>query len=240
MADTDILLRGTPTSATNELATISVASDAGTVIGDYILVVAAVDFKTSLTIANLTGVVNLAGAAGWTTLVTVDDGGTELFRMWLGKVTTNGAKSPVVSPSSSGSGNHMIVQVLNPQGGTITVDGTATTNIDDSSPFTHGSITVSGTKDLLLCGHAQVQFSGTDTNYGAAPSGMTELLELDHNEFSGVQVCYQNLTASGATGTRDQTSAPTSVSSGGGAGGMVALRNDATVASVPSKMLIAY
>lgn len=230
MADADILIRGV-TTGMNTTATVAVNSHADTVAGDYLAVFSSLDYTDTHTIASPP-----SGVDAWTVCASADDGTTEHFRAWLAKVTTDGAKTVTVQQPGS-SGLYVIVATLDPQGGTVTLDGTATTNVDKTSPFAHGSVTVAGTKSMLVCGHGQVQFSGT-TAYGTPPSGMTELADLYYNQYSGIQVCYQMLTAAGASGGKSQTSAPTTVT--GGAGGMFALRNDVTATGPePGRFLIA-
>lgn len=222
MADTPIAFRGAATTATQTGATTSITCTSAAVAGDYLLVFASTNYQSSMAINTPP-----AGLSAWTSAVAASNGSTTRFAAWIAQLTTSGAKTVSVTNATGSSNLDLIAQVLDPSGGTITIDGVAPMNSDSSSPFTHASISPAGTADLLFCGNGQVQFSGT-TSYGAAPAGMTQLATVYANANCGLQVCYQQLTAAGATGTRNQTSTPTTVSSS--SGGMFALRNDAVVA----------
>lgn len=238
MTDTALDVRGTPAvNSSDTSATVPATSDPDTVSGDYIAVFASVDYKSAgITIANTTGVTDLSGAAGWTSTAAASDGaGGDLFtaRSWVGRVSTDGAKTVTVSQGTSGSGLHLAVVTLIGLGGTLTLDG-STTIADRSSPYTHGSISPAGTRSRLFAFHGCVRFSSNPVNYNPAPSGgIPELAERLHNTFSGLQVCSASLTAAGATGTINQadTTNPT-VTNTYAAGGMFALRLD--VVSTPS------
>jgi hypothetical protein len=238
--DGDIALRGAVRTF-GSVANGSQTSDAGTAIDDYILVVADLDYKTGITIANATGVVDLAGAAGWTQIAAAN-GTNMLTRAWIGKATTAGAKTVALTqaPTPADSALHYHIYTLDPSGGTIAIDGTPTTQTADlTSPYTHSAITVAGTKDMLVCIHGQVQFSATSA-YSAQPDGMIDT-ESYANPDVGFQSCYEMLSAAGSTGTRNQVG--TAATGGGASGLMFALRNTIAVPDSgipPGRMMIGY
>lgn len=225
MADVNIAIRGTPVTAKGLTATVSAASNAATAVGDYILVVASVDFKSSaadLTIAAATGV------SAWTQVASSADGTTEITRAWLGKVTTAGARTAVVSQNAATSGLHVHLYTLDANGGTITADGNSAIQ-DRATPYAHTSFTMAGSKNLLIVAQGGVQFSGTLT-FGAAPSGMTVGAANYQNAESGLQSCYQIYTSTGVNTGKSQTSNIATLD--GGAGIMVALRSQSTTTTV--------
>lgn len=241
MADLDILVRdkssGGAFTASPQVTTTAAS------VNDYILIVASDDFiaPTDLTIGAAP-----AGVGSWTQLLGATNTNMDV-KAWIAPVTSAGTKTITVNQNGNTSGLHIQWFILNPQGGTIALDGTATTHADNTSPYTQGAVSPVGSKSMLFCATGVVQFGGVTLAFGAAPSGMTAQANY-LNANSGLQVCWQSLTSAGTTGTRDQTSnVPTgSATTGGGsvAGGMFALRNQ--IADVPSsgpeagRFLIAY
>lgn len=218
MPDVDLLVRGVASSA-NTSTNLTVTSEPSTAVGDYLLVVALVDWRgaNQLTINATTGV------AAWGEPVASASSGTIYqIKAWLARVTTAGARSVTCSQGAGGaSGFHVHVYTLNPSGGTVTLDSTPATGTVSASPATHPALSPAGSKDLLIATAGAVQYSSAFV-FGAAPSGMTQGAAASTGGFSGAQSCYQRLTSSGSTGTRAQTWTPSSVA--GGARLMFALR----------------
>lgn len=249
MADQAITLRGV-TSGLNSANDLSVNSHGSTANNDYLVAVSLSVYRQTNPGVDIQAVTGVTWGSPIATSVH-DVGGQyrAVARAWLGRVTTSGVKSVTIDSAvvpGDESEQMLHVYTLNPgAGGTITVDGTPTTQQDLTSPYTHSSITVAGSLDMLICAQSIVTFAGT-LNYGVAPTLMTEGAETLPNGAVGGQSCYQMLSASGATSTRAQTSNIADVSSGtggGSAGLMFALRNQ--VADGPSgpevgRLLIAY
>lgn len=214
---------GGPGRTTNP--SVSLASHAATAVGDYLLVLASVDFSTTLAIDSTTGV------EPWQQIAAVDDSDVMQVRAWLGEVTTAGARTVTVRQELDGaSGLHLQVWTLDAGGDPITVDGVSSA-VDRTSPFTHAAISPVGDTSLLVCQIAAVQFAVSQLEFGAAPAGMTVGCEHYFNQWTGQQSCYEFLGGAGGTGSRAQT-ANTSMS--GGARMMFALRAEATTVDLPT------
>lgn len=208
MADVDLLVRGVSQAGTT--GTVTASSAASTAVGDYLLVVATVDWVDAAQLA----VSSTNGVEAWGAPIAAGSSGIiSHTKAWLARVTTGGARSVTCTQGGSSSGLLVHVYTLDPSGGTIVVDGAPAIGTFTTAPASHPGVTAAGAKDLLVVTAGALQYSSPFV-FGAAPAGMTQGGANVAGGFGGLQSCYQNLTAAGSTGTRDQTWTPTSVVAG--------------------------
>ena len=237
MADATITIRGiTPGSNTppggsgtgRGTGPVTLTSHDATAAGDYLLVLASVDFVSSLTIDAS------AGVDDWTQVAAANSGNTMRITAWLGRVNTGGARQITCRQGSGGSGLHVQLWTLDASGAAVTRDGGTTTVTGGDRPYTLPGITTAGDRSLLVAGHAAVQFTSANLDYSDPPAGMTAGCEQYFNQYSGQITCYERLADPGAAGDRELTSNIPSLSGGGGAGVLFALRAEPTSTQAPT------
>lgn len=237
MADLEIIPRGSGFA----LGTIDAASPATAALaddlaaGDYVLVVASVDYLPASTnpgaptcpvVSSWAQVAAQADPASGTTIMTI--------KAWLGRVTSTPttAASRTVSVTQSPAESGLGVAARGYYGGSpdavIALDGSAAGIADRSTPYTHTAATASGTKDLFVIAHSGIRFTGSPPypNY-AAVAGM-EAWVTGSSNYKRMQVCTEKRTSSGSTGTRSQTVTGNTNALAGGAGFRFLLRSQGT------------
>jgi hypothetical protein len=243
MGDVAIAVRASATGAISNGTGVSLASASTTAASDYLLAFATFDFAASTSTTN-PGIGTTSGVT-WALIGSTTPGASGLnTKAWLGTVTTAGQKTIGLT---GGSGSWLVghLHTLDPGGGLITVDGLTTLVTGNPKPAVHGAVSPAGTQDMLwaFTGIHHSAVAAMPTNPFTTPSGMT------FGSFSGgggsnrSLSAYQQLAASGSTGTRSVDWTATGTPSAGGVSGMMfALRSEAAdppAGQEPGRLLLA-
>lgn len=222
MADLDILMRGTAwnTVGGENAGSQSVAVD-DVALGDYVMAAASVDYVPATNPSS----VSCPIIPSWTELAygtdpTSGSSRNMQVRVWLGRVTTaptDLSSRTVTVTQTATSGQTIVARAL--YGGSsnavIARDGTAAAIVDRATPYTHTTITPTGTRDLLVVFYAGIRFTSSGPTL-VGPSGMTATGAAVGAYHRSI-LCTEQRTTNAATGTRDVTN--TNVSGTALAGG---------------------
>lgn len=167
------------------------------VVGDLVVVIQMDDFYT---LAGLSTPGGTAVGGGWT-LVDSYDGGSNgnHMKVWTGTVTT--ANGTVTVPfTHTDQERYAAIFVMPSAAFDVAAHATGTS----STSFVAPSVSASGSDDLIIC--AWCNTSGNTTINITSPGSMTAYTERDVATFITYRAASEQLTASGASGTRTASS----------------------------------
>jgi hypothetical protein len=171
-----------------------------TAVDDVLVVFHAADAGAASAMTTPTGT-----AGTWTQVELADLGtGNTHLKLWTRPVTAGGAQT-VTIPSNTGDNGAMLYVIAGADPASP-IDGSANTTGTASTSHIAASVSPASTAALLLATVASEVL--TSSSYSAVSGGMTNLTEEDVSAlgvFFTLGTARQNLSASGATGTRTFT-----------------------------------
>lgn len=198
----------------------SVTTGAATAAGDLLLAFVAVDYFNS-------GSNDVAAPSGtWATVAaTTITSGKTAVACYSQTVTTAGAQTVTIDNAGDGvsdSETALVVYVLSD----ASVEGSATARSgSEQTSQPAASVTTTGPDDLLIAAWAAGTYQGGNS-YTAAPAGMTQdYTGGDPGTYLAALACHEDLTTTGATGTRTATYSPGASTSTGWAAVTAAVKS---------------
>jgi hypothetical protein len=192
-----LTIRGEASTWSNTVGSqMSLACPASTAVGDTVLLLHADDFYTAAALTTPTG----TAVSTWNLQHTYD-GGSDLShcKVWTGLVTTGGASTVIANSTNTDEERYAQIIVFGPN---VAYDVAASSVVASSTSYVNPAVTAAGADDVLV-NLAGVTVGG-DINFTMAAS-MTALTERDGTGFATWRTAYEQLSASGSTGTRTHT-----------------------------------
>lgn len=213
MADVDIAIRSVTGAYSG--STTSVTTPAGTAVGDFLLVIANVDY---LAAAANPRILPADGVGAWSEVAAAADpasGNTIMsIRAWLGRVEQAGARTVSVAQDGT-SGLQVLAYVLNAAGGVVARDGAPVAIVDRVRPYGFPSgLVPGGTRATQFIAHGGIQFSGA-LSY-TPPNDMAGVQQQQPAGYSALQAAYVRHNSTAATPARNSTSNVANLSGGAG------------------------
>jgi hypothetical protein len=194
-----------PTVSAVGTATLSITLSGTTQpqAGDLLVIIHCNDFYALTNMPTPT----VGGSTTGVTAITSADGGSNQGHVKAYYYVVTSTANLTVAVTETGSADEekdLIVYVLSGADTTTPIDGSgAGATTTSSTSHTAPSVSPTATDSFLIC-HAN---SGSGTNVASytPPSGMTEKYDTSNSGFMGVTGAIQQLSASGATGTKTFT-----------------------------------
>ena len=192
-----IVFRGTASDGQTNNVNISLTTPSSMQVGDLIVLVQADNFHTLSNLSTPTG----TAASSWTEQTSARyDGGTDNMhcKVWTASATAAGAQSVNVNFALTDNERYGAIFVF----GNAAFDvGTSTAQASATS-WAAGGVTTTGTDDYLIVSAGTLNSGGNGNTNFTFPGGMTATTEFDVDIFATYRSGYEQLAASGSTGTR--------------------------------------
>jgi hypothetical protein len=202
VSGTGLTIRGEASNAVNTAGanTPSVSTPAGTQVGDIILCICANDWFTAATLLTPTG----TAASSWTLQHTYDGGSNaNHVKVWTAPAIAAGAQTVNYAYGTPGDGSEeRYIQII-VFDANVAFDAAVSSTISASTAFTSPTVNAAGIDDVLVVNVGTNGAAGV-SNF-TMDAALTILTERDVGTFSTLRSGYQQLSASGATGTRTNT-----------------------------------